>query len=239
MGEDSPLKLLGYRIAGARMEAGLTQAALAQAAGVKTVQTVGNWEAGRSKPDLPTLELIAAATGRALSYFVGHESQGGDSQLAEQLSRTERVLAEIRAREAATGVPYPVVELPVLGAVAAGRWEEALESTNETHAIPASEFPPDMQLDRAFLLRVQGDSMINEGIKDNDLILVHPTTTYRDGAVVVVANGGTATVKYVYAGDGSRPLLVAANPAYPPLPLPEGSRIIGTVRGVHRTYPPW
>ena len=60
------------------------------------------------------------------------------------------------------------------------------------------------------------------------------TPDFREGEVVVVANGSEATVKYVsLAGPGGTPVLLAANPAYPPL-LAEESRIIGVVRGVHR-----
>ncbi len=225
---------LGRRIAGARIEADLTQAELAAAAGVKTIQTVGNWEGGRSRPSLEVLRRIAEITKRPVPWFLQDENEP-DASLAAALDRTARLLEEYRAREAATGLPAATVTLPVLGSVAAGNWQEAVTHAGETYDYPASEFPPDMARDAAFLLRISGDSMINAGIMNGDLILVQPTPDYQEGEIVIVTNGGEATCKYVsFAGPDRTPILLAANPAYPPLLLPEGTRIIGVARGVTR-----
>lgn len=83
--------------------------------------------------------------------------------------------------------------IPIVGRVAAGQpilAEENLEGRFNVDEVFDSE-------DGSFLLRVTGDSMIDEGIMDGDLVLVEPDTRVHDGRIAVVMVDGEATVKRV------------------------------------------
>ena len=87
------------------------------------------------------------------------------------------------------------VELPLLGAVAAGLPIEAIRDS-ERLSVPLDMVRSGKE---NFVLRVQGDSMIDEQIRDGDYIVVSSQTTASDGEVVVALVGGeSATVKKLY-----------------------------------------
>uniref|UniRef100_UPI0038B265CE LexA family protein n=1 Tax=Crenobacter luteus TaxID=1452487 RepID=UPI0038B265CE len=71
-----------------------------------------------------------------------------------------------------------------------------------------------------FLVTVQGDSMVNAGIHDGDLLLVDRSIEARPGKVVVAVIDGELTVKRLER-DGERVWLMPENPAYRPIPVPE------------------
>lgn len=93
--------------------------------------------------------------------------------------------------------------LPLLGRVAAGAPIEAIEH-DEYIDVPASLV---RQPDRTYALRVQGQSMIEDGILDGDVILVQRQTTASNGEIVVAMVGEEATVKrfYVHRGQSVPP----------------------------------
>lgn len=121
-------------------------------------------------------------------------------------------------------------ELPLLGYVAAGEPIEAVEQ-QETFGVC-----PDMLRRGDYVLRVRGDSMIEEQIRDGDYIVVRSQETARNGQVVVALIGGTAaTVKRFYRERRGRVRLQPANPALEPLVLrAEEVLIQGIVTGVVR-----
>jgi repressor LexA len=134
------------------------------------------------------------------------------------------------------------VEVAVLGRVAAGRPIEALEAP-ETVALPETM----LGRGETFVLRVQGDSMIDELIRDGDLVVVESRETAENGETVVAlvtdsgdsggdGGAGEVTLKRFYR-EGDRVRLQPANPAVPPLVLPAGRvRVQGVVIGVVRRY---
>ncbi len=87
-----------------------------------------------------------------------------------------------------------VVNVPIIGHVAAGEPILAVENIENYFPIP-SEFMPNEQ---TFLLKVKGESMINAGILDGDLILVRQQNTCRNGEMVVALVEDSATVKTFY-----------------------------------------
>jgi len=128
----------------------------------------------------------------------------------------------------------PVVELPLLGAVAAGLPIEAIQDS-ETLAVP-----PDMISRRrdSYVLRVEGNSMIEEQIRDGDYIVVQAQDTAEDGQMVVALIGGeAATVKKLYREPDGRIRLQPANPTMDPIFVDASDvRIQGVVVGVIRKY---
>ena len=121
------------------------------------------------------------------------------------------------------------VSVPIVGNVAAGSPILA-EQNVEDHILLSSE----LAKDGYFLLRVRGDSMVNAGILDGDLVLVRPQHEATNGTIVVALVDGDATVKRFERVDG-HVKLIAENPAYEPIVTTNVS-LVGAVRGVIRLF---
>ena len=121
------------------------------------------------------------------------------------------------------------VAVPIVGHVAAGAPILA-EQNIEDHVL----LSPDMAQDGFFLLRVRGDSMINAGILDGDLVLVRPQQEAANGSIVVALVDNDATVKRIERGNG-HVKLIAENPAYEPI-VSTNVSLVGVVRGVIRLF---
>jgi repressor LexA len=104
-----------------------------------------------------------------------------------------------RALSFGQGAPSSVVVLPIIGKVAAGLPITAEENRDGEFAV-SSDFVP--RSSEAFMLRVQGDSMVDAAILDGDLIMVRPQKTARNGEIVVAMLDGEATVKRFYKEAG-------------------------------------
>jgi repressor LexA len=103
------------------------------------------------------------------------------------------------------------ISLPLVGAVTAGSPMLAEENIERTIRVPRYLV---RSQDRHFLLRVQGDSMKNAGILDQDLVVVRSQSNADLSAVVVALMEGEATVKRLASRGGQR-YLRAENPEYP------------------------
>ncbi|TMD20986.1 MAG: transcriptional repressor LexA [Chloroflexi bacterium] len=121
------------------------------------------------------------------------------------------------------------VSVPIVGNVAAGAPILA-EQNIEDHVLLSSELAQDGN----FLLRVRGDSMINAGILDGDLVLVKPQQEATNGTIVVALVDNEATVKRFERGNG-HVKLIAENPAYEPI-VTSNVSLVGVVRGVIRMF---
>jgi len=121
-------------------------------------------------------------------------------------------------------------ELPILGRVPAGGpllAEENIEGTVDL----STEFTGD----QVFALKVQGDSMIEAGIHEDDLVVVRTQDHAETDDIVVALVDGEATVKRLARRNGKL-WLQPANPRYEPLPVAGDTRIAGKVIGVIRSY---
>ena len=123
-----------------------------------------------------------------------------------------------------------IVDVPFLGKVTAGIPIEAIEMPNEYFSLPASLIPKSSEV---FTLKVSGDSMINVGIYDGDIIIVEKRNTARNGETVVAMNqNNEATVKTFYKEDGYY-RLQPENDSMDPIILKEVT-ILGKVIGLYR-----
>jgi repressor LexA len=126
-----------------------------------------------------------------------------------------------------------VRDVPVLGRIAAGTPILAAEQVEEIMTLPV-ELVGDGPV---FLLEVKGDSMIDAGIHEGDLVAVNSQPDARDGEIVAALIGGEeATVKRLRRRDGNV-MLISENPAYEPMVFSEGVELIGKVVSVLRRYP--
>lgn len=122
-----------------------------------------------------------------------------------------------------------VVNVPLVGTVAAGQPILAVENIESYFPIPA-EYMPNAQI---FMLNVKGDSMINAGILSGDKVIVQQCNTARNGDMVVALVDDSATVKTFYKENGYV-RLQPENDYMDPIIVREDLRILGKVIGVLR-----
>lgn len=125
-----------------------------------------------------------------------------------------------------------VIELPLLGFIAAGKPIEALQ-IDESLQLPESM----VSGKEAFLLKVRGDSMIEEHIQDGDYVIVEKRNHAHNGEMVVaLLNDSEVTLKRIYF-ENNKVRLQPANPLLHPLIVePETLKIQGIVIGIMRKY---
>ena len=192
-----------------------------------------------------------------LNYLTAYSDQNGYApsfeEIAEQFSYNslatvhehlsnlerkgyiKRSYNESRAIEILPNDATPhAVELPLLGNVAAGVPIEAIEG-QETLAVP------DSFVGRAgshYVLRVRGNSMIDEQIRDGDFVVVNERQRADNGeTVIALVNGNSATVKKYYRERDGRIRLQPANETMAPIVVHEQDLLIqGVVVGVLRRY---
>ena len=93
-----------------------------------------------------------------------------------------------------------IVEVPLLGKITAGSPIEAIENPNEYFSLPAYLIPAKKEV---FTLNVSGESMINAGILDKDIVIVERCNTARNGEIVVaMTDENEVTLKTFYKEDG-------------------------------------
>jgi repressor LexA len=178
-----------------------------------------------------------APTIAEIRAHLGLRSPASVHQLISALEREELIR---RIPNASRGIEIvkqasseQACEIPLLGAVAAGHPIEAILS-QEVVAIP----PDLLGRGRTFALRVRGDSMIDEHIRDGDFVIVESRQTAENGqTVVALIDGNDATVKRFYR-EGNHIRLEPANPAYKPIIVKPSERVSiqGVVIGVIRKY---
>jgi repressor LexA len=178
----------------------------------------------------PSFEEIAKAFGYS-SLATVHEhlsnlERKGYIRKAYNESRSIEMVPEEGAGSA--------MALPLLGAVAAGLPIEAIQD-QESLSVPMDMVRPGKD---NFVLRVEGDSMIDEQIRDGDYIVVSSQPTATDGEVVVALLGGeAATVKKLYREAGGRIRLQPANRAMDPIIVDaQDVAVQGVVVGLIRRF---
>ena len=171
-----------------RMSENLSQAELGRIAGV-TDKAVSTWEAGTKMPRMGPIEKMAAHFGVPKSAILDDAPSSPSIPSGfEPLPKT--------------------VRRPLIGDIACGE-----PITAEQNVQDYVEVPENVTCD--FCLRCHGDSMIDAGIRDNDIVYIRIQPKVEDGEIAAVRIGDEATLKRVYY-DGSAITLVPANSAYRP-----------------------
>ncbi|MBI4521140.1 MAG: transcriptional repressor LexA [Gemmatimonadetes bacterium] len=197
----------------------------------------------RQKQILDYLDAYIGEHGYAPSFeeIAGSFGYSSLATVHEHLSNLERKgyirksYNESRSIEVVAGTQRSgALELALLGAVAAGEPIEAVVA-QETISVPDDMVPSGSE---AYVLRVRGDSMIDEQIRDGDYIVVSRRITANNGETVVALVGGdSATVKKLYREPGNRIRLQPANPEMRPIVVDaDNVTIQGVVVGVIRKY---
>ncbi len=123
-----------------------------------------------------------------------------------------------------------LVNVPILGKVAAGQPLLADDNINGYFPLP----PEYVNNAQTFMLTVKGDSMINAGIFDGDMVVVEQTAVARNGEIVVALIEDSATVKTFYK-EKSYIRLQPENDSMEPILVPD-CRIMGRVIGLYRRF---
>lgn len=123
-----------------------------------------------------------------------------------------------------------VIDVPLLGKVAAGNPIEAIENPEEYMSIPANLIPNDAEV---FTLQVNGDSMMNIGIYDNDIVIVKRQKNANNGEIVVACTDeNEVTLKRFYK-EKDHIRLQPENDFLDPIILPNVT-ILGKAIGLYR-----
>lgn len=150
------------------------------------------------------------------------------------------LLSRDSAKQRALNLPEKTVLkpncVPLVGRVAADLPILAVDNVEDSFPLP-DILMKGSQPDEVFMLRVQGDSMINIGIRPNDVIVVNRTFQCEDGDIVVARiEGESATVKRLYR-EKTHVRLEPENDFYEPIIVPyENIEIIGKVIGLLRPF---
>ncbi len=167
----------------------------------------------------PSVREIGAAVGLSSTASVSyHLRQLQDKGLLVSPGQKGRKRAVVTATRPG--------HIPVVGVVTAGVPILALENQEGTICWEGDP--------QCFALRVRGDSMINAGILNGDMVVVRPQASADDGQIVVARIGDEATVKRLSRRDG-QVWLMPENDAYSPIDGSE-AELIGLVKAVVREY---
>jgi repressor LexA len=182
----------------------------------------------------PTVREIGDAVGLAspstVHAHLANLDRAGLIKRDPTKPRAIELVGRARPESAAPATPL----LPLVGRIAAGGPLLAEEEIEDRVAVPEM-----LGRNADFLLRVTGDSMVEAGILDGDLVVVRRQDDARDGEIVVALVGedesaDEATVKTFHRDPGNRIRLQPENSALEPL-YPEHVKILGRVTGVLRS----
>lgn len=176
----------------------------------------------------PSLEEIGAALGLS-SVATVHKHVS----LLVDKGYVQRAWNQNRSIELVEPDPPGVVRLPLNGTIPAGRPVEAV-LLQETMCVPAELI---RERKKSYVLRVRGDSMIDEQIRDGDLVIVEERRTAGDGETVVALIDGTDVTLKRISREGAQVRLEAANPVHQPIVVAaERVQIQGVAVAVIRKY---
>lgn len=176
----------------------------------------------------PSLEEIGGSLGlSSVATVHKHVSHLVDKGLVRRVWNQNRSIDLVRE---STG---KALDLPLVGTIAAGLPLEAVPTT-ETITVPADMVSG---RGRTFVLRIQGDSMIGEQIREGDYVIIEERPLARDGeTVVALVDGMDATLKRFYR-DGATVRLQPSHPTMAPIVLPaDRVQVQGVVVGLIRKY---
>jgi repressor LexA len=185
----------------------------------------------------PSVREICSAVGfKSTSTVHGYLEKLEKSGLIQKDPTKPRALKVIGSRR---NTPYDnvsqyyskkeLVDVPIIGKVTAGQPILAVENIEDTFPLPADY----LHNATTFMLRVRGDSMIDAGILDNDLVLVKQQSIANNGDIVVALIGDEATVKTFFKEE-NYVRLQPQNKYLKPILVKDNISILGKVIGVFR-----
>lgn len=192
----------------ARKRKGLTQQQVADFIGISQ-NNYSYWENGKVKIDNISLQRLSELFGVSVDYLLGRENH----TTIDTTPRAAKIKDLAIKDEVELNDFYPV---PLLGSVVAG---VPIEAQEDLEGYVYISFKPKEEY---FALRVHGESMINAGIRDNSILIVHKQAYANCGDIVVAMLNGEQTVKR-FKMYGDNIFLMPENPAFEPIPVLKGA----------------
>lgn len=180
--------------------------------------TLQKYITGQRTPSIKTLEILAEYANMPLSYFVDE-----DDELSKKVVRLEKLKRIKKDHDELT----KTVDIPILGQVPAGEPNRQYETSEGFYPIPMV-----LHNGETFALRIRGDSMIDVGIENGDLVMVRQQPTAEVGQTIIARIGDEVTCKRFYIKNG-RPVLEPANSKYKTIE-PNELEIVGVVTKIIR-----
>ena len=213
-------------------ENGVTAYKVSKATGVPQ-STLSDWKRGVSYPKYDKLQKIAEYFGVSVKYLKGetdiredfennpdyyvpaqYREMGMDAEAYYRFKQAEAEDAQRESSLPAGAIPYvpgPMVLIPLVGSVNCGTPLFADENIEEYIPTRKSEM---LSGEKYFYLKAKGDSMINAGIQDGDLLFIRKQSDVNSGDIAVVTiNGDEATLKRVIKKENAL-VLQPENPSY-------------------------
>lgn len=176
----------------------------------------------------PSVREIGLAIGLSSSSTVH-----GHLQRLEEKGYIKRDPTKPRAIEVTadySGRQKRIINVPLVGRVTAGQPILAVENVEDSFPLPYDM----VRTEESFLLRVQGESMINAGIHDGDYVIVRKQESAHNGEIIVALLGDEATVKRFFR-ESDHIRLQPENDAMAPI-LAKDVSVLGKVVGLFRRY---
>ena len=206
----------------ARKSKGLTQQQVADFIGISQ-NNYSYWENGKVKIDNVSLQRLSNLFDVSVDFLLGRETHTSIDTTPKAVKIKDLVIKD----EVEINDFYPS---PLLGSVVAG---VPIEAQEDLEGYVYISFRPKEEY---FALRVHGDSMINAGIRDNSILIVHKQPYATCGDIVVAMLNGEQTVKR-FKMYGDNIFLMPENPEFEPIPVLKGADflILGKVVEVRMT----
>ena len=178
----------------------------------------------------PTVREICHAVGLSSTSTVHSHLESLERKGYIRRSHSKNRSTEILEKDFYNSNDRDLVNVPIIGNVAAGIPIWADENIEGTFPIPANH----VKNDTCFMLYVKGDSMIDEGILNGDLVLVRQQHDAANGDIVIALIDDSATIKFFYQ-ERDHVRLQPANKAFAPIII-NNCEILGKVIGLYRRY---
>lgn len=183
----------------------------------------------------PSIREICKAVGlsstSSIHYHLDNLEQMGYISRPKSKKRCIEILENDFYMDSTDSVNTPEYSnVPIVGTVAAGTPILAEENIEGYFTVPTNY----LTNEQTFMLRIKGNSMINAGILNNDLVLVKETSSAQDGEIIIALIDDSATCKTFYKEE-EYIRLQPENDAYEPIYVRDCS-IIGKVIGLFRSY---
>lgn len=167
---------IAHKLKIAREQAGLTQHEFAKKYGCKD-PTVSMMESGKRTLGIKVLERAARIVGKPVSWFLASEAE-------PELSPPPRPLSSILREAVVAQERLEVREVPVMGKISAGTLKVSEQILEGYIPIPVILLPKSNK--EFYALTIEGESLIGDGIKDGDTVIIEPDPEYIDGKIYVV-----------------------------------------------------
>lgn len=178
---------LGEKIAALLSEAHMTKVDLAKKLGLANAGVISHWVKDRHKPEWENIEKLAKIFKKDPSYFKNDVRQSHDDllhdHLRDKLPATGEGLSVLEDNIVYRLETMRFVDLPIVGVLPAGKPTEAIEDYQGKYSVPREVLGADPKNCR--VARARGDSMIDLGICDGDMLAFRVQQTADDGDVVV------------------------------------------------------